>query len=245
VLAKLRSHIRHNVVGYLALFVALGGTTYAATGGNFILGRANTADAPTSLSSGATGPALRLTNTSTGAGARALGLNVAAGHAPFSVNSGAKVTNLNADKLDGMDSTSFVSSSKLQRVGPVEVTPLDGNSLVVEIATIGHFSFKGECNRGGGNDRVTVTINTDVDHSTYASMTQPGAGAQFGFGDMSAGNVYTVALADSPPGGGDFNPMSGSALGPDGQQVIFDLYQGQNARNQIGQCVFGGTFVLK
>lgn len=28
--AKLRSHVRHNAVGYLALFVALGGTSYAA-----------------------------------------------------------------------------------------------------------------------------------------------------------------------------------------------------------------------
>ena len=27
---RLRAHIRHNVVGYLALFVALGGASYAA-----------------------------------------------------------------------------------------------------------------------------------------------------------------------------------------------------------------------
>jgi hypothetical protein len=51
VLNALGSHVRRNTVGYIALFVALGGTSYAATGGNFILGQSNTAGAPTQLSS--------------------------------------------------------------------------------------------------------------------------------------------------------------------------------------------------
>ena len=92
------------VVAYLALFVALGGTTYAATGGNFILGQSNSANATTSLASSSTGPALKVTSTSAGF-ATALGLNVPSGHAPFTVNSGTKVTNLNADKLDGKDAS--------------------------------------------------------------------------------------------------------------------------------------------
>jgi hypothetical protein len=37
------AHVRGNVVGYIALFVALGGTAVATDGGNFILGRSNTA----------------------------------------------------------------------------------------------------------------------------------------------------------------------------------------------------------
>jgi hypothetical protein len=104
---KLRlSRPRHaTVVAYIALFVALGGTTYAATGGNFILGQSNTASSTTGLSAGVTGPAFRATNTSTGPAA---GFNVSAGHAPFTVNSGTKVTNLNADKIDGKDSTAFL-----------------------------------------------------------------------------------------------------------------------------------------
>ena len=102
---KLRSHIRHNVVGYIALFVALGGTTYAATGGNFILGRSNTASSTTSLSSSGSGPALKATNTSIGT---AGSFNVTAGHPPLKVNSGTKVANLNADKLDGKDSTALL-----------------------------------------------------------------------------------------------------------------------------------------
>jgi hypothetical protein len=105
---RIRSRPSHaTVVAYVALFVALGGTTYAATGGNFILGQPNSASSTTSLTrTGANaGKGLQVTNTSTGAGATALGLNVASGHPPFTVNSGTKVANLNADKLDGLDSS--------------------------------------------------------------------------------------------------------------------------------------------
>src|SRR5690349_8163638 len=104
----LRSHLSFaNVVSLVALFAALGGTTYAATGGNFILGKPNSASSTSSLTAPVSGKALQVNNTSGGAGATALGLNVASGHAPFTVNSGTKVANLNADKLDGVDSTGF------------------------------------------------------------------------------------------------------------------------------------------
>ena len=130
-LKTLGSHVRGNVVAYIALFIALGGTTYAATGQPFTLGQSNTANAPTSLTASPSfaGKALQVTNTNTGAGATALGLNVASGHAPFTVNSPTKVANLNADQLDGLDSTSFVPSSGFRRVGPVATTPPSPNGL--------------------------------------------------------------------------------------------------------------------
>jgi hypothetical protein len=97
------------IMGGLALFITLGGVGYAATGGNFILGQANTATTPSSLSAPvAGGKTLQLTNTSATAGSTALGLTVGAGKAPFTVNSSGKVTNLNADRLDGLDSTDYV-----------------------------------------------------------------------------------------------------------------------------------------
>ena len=72
----MRSRFRpsHANVCLPSLFVALGGTTYAATGGNFILGKANTASTQTSLTASPSfaGKALQLTNTNTGAGATAL-----------------------------------------------------------------------------------------------------------------------------------------------------------------------------
>jgi hypothetical protein len=117
---RFRSRPNHaTVVAYLALFVALGGTTYAATGGNFILGQANTATSQTGLTSNNAGKALNVTQQSTGTGATALGLNVPAGKPPFTVNSGTKVTNLNADKLDGKHITNWNVTDVIDTNGPL------------------------------------------------------------------------------------------------------------------------------
>ena len=80
------------VVAYVALFVALGGTSVAATGGTFVLGRSNYATTVTSLSNSAGTP---------------LSLSAKAGYAPLAVNSTKVVTRLNADLLDGLHSTAF------------------------------------------------------------------------------------------------------------------------------------------
>jgi hypothetical protein len=243
-LKTLGTHILNNVVGYVALFVALGGTTYAATGGNFILGQSNSASSTTALSAGTTGPAFKVTNTSTGT---AGSFNVAAGHPPLTVNSGTKVTNLNADKLDGLDSTQLVSSSSFRRVGPVLATPQSGESVTVLIATIGHFTFQGSCTRNvGGQDRVQTIIVSDVDSSAFGSITHSSAGSAFGEPNMVADQSYRLADGLSSAGSTPaFNPILGSAVALDNKGVTFNLYQGMHARGQGGWCVFGGSFVVK
>jgi hypothetical protein len=80
------------VIAYLALFFAMGGTAVAATGGTFLLGKANYATSTTSLSNSA---------------GSALALYPKAGTAPIVTNSTTRVTNLNADRLDGLDQASF------------------------------------------------------------------------------------------------------------------------------------------
>lgn len=65
---------------------------------------ASNATAGTFLGKSATAGALRAYNTG---GGPALALGVAAGKPPFTTNSATKVTNLNADKLDGLDSGAF------------------------------------------------------------------------------------------------------------------------------------------
>jgi hypothetical protein len=95
------------VMSAVALFVALGGVSYGATGGNFILGQANTASSSTALAAPFDGSALRVTNTNATANATALTLVVGAGRPPFTVNTDTKVNKLNADRLDGIDSTAF------------------------------------------------------------------------------------------------------------------------------------------
>ena len=61
------------VIASTALFVALGGPGYAATGGNFVLGGLNTATSPTSLTASGAGSTsgLSVTNSNQAAGSTA------------------------------------------------------------------------------------------------------------------------------------------------------------------------------
>jgi hypothetical protein len=110
VLNSLKRHLSPSlVVSCVALFVALGSAGYAATGGNFILGQANDADATSALSSNvATGPTLSLTNSG---GKPAAAFVTDSGKAPFTVNQGTKVSKLNADKIDGIDSLDLLKTT--------------------------------------------------------------------------------------------------------------------------------------
>jgi len=94
----------------LALLFGVATMAFAANGNNFILGSLkNAATQITRLTGNVSGgPALQVINPSTGTGSTALSLNVASGKTPMKVNSSTKVTNLNADQLDGLHSTQFV-----------------------------------------------------------------------------------------------------------------------------------------
>ncbi|RJS44816.1 hypothetical protein [Nocardioides cavernaquae] len=84
------------VAGAAAALVLGSGTAFAATGGKFILGKANTATTVTTLTN----------NYGT-----ALTLNSKAGQPSLRVNRNVKVPNLNSDLLDGKDSTAFALKS--------------------------------------------------------------------------------------------------------------------------------------
>ena len=57
---RIRSHLTYaNVMVTILAFIVLGGSAIAATGGNFILGKSNSASTATQLTSGA-GSALRV-----------------------------------------------------------------------------------------------------------------------------------------------------------------------------------------
>lgn len=79
------------VIAYLALFFALSGSAYAATGGTLFLGGNNVSGRQTLLSNTGTDPVL--------------GLRTRPGQQPLAVSPGSgKVSYLNADSLDGLDS---------------------------------------------------------------------------------------------------------------------------------------------
>jgi hypothetical protein len=113
-----------------------------ATTQTFVLGAANTPDAPSSVVAqnvddlgGMSAPMIKLTNSSTGSSATPLALKAGVGQPPLTVNTKAKVANLNADWLDGLDSSSFLpktgtatNSNALGGHGPSYFLPASGKA---------------------------------------------------------------------------------------------------------------------
>jgi hypothetical protein len=135
--AALRSLHPANVLT-LALALVLGaGGGAAATGGNFVVGEANTETATASLSNTKGTP---------------LSLSAPAGAAPLTVNRKALVTNLNAQYLSGFTFDQLAVQGGDGFTRPNTFTPIDGDG--VEVASTGHLS--------PGTYYVTATAMLDV-----------------------------------------------------------------------------------
>jgi hypothetical protein len=117
---------RAMAVAILALGFSMTGTALAVNP-SLLLDQGNSATGPTTVTADSTWPTsssqrlLQLTNANSATGATALGLNVASGHPPFTVNSTKKVANLNADLLDGKDSSAFTSGTGSNRFASANV----------------------------------------------------------------------------------------------------------------------------
>jgi hypothetical protein len=99
----------------LALVFGLASTASGANGGNFKLGQTNVATLITRLAGtqGANGTMFEVQNNNAGTDDTALSLKVQSGEPPMQVDSSTKVTNLNADQLDGLDSTNVLPDGDL------------------------------------------------------------------------------------------------------------------------------------
>jgi len=78
--------------------IALAGS---GVGGVFNLGQSNTVNQTTTLTGSKAGPMLQIVNTNSQTGSTPLSLQTATGKPPLTVNSATRVTNFNADKVDG------------------------------------------------------------------------------------------------------------------------------------------------
>jgi len=206
------------IVAYVALFVALGGTALATTQG-FILGSTNRVDAATAVTNikadgtqnAIANPLLSFQNLTTAAGATALALNVAAGHPPLTTNSATRVANLNADRLDGIDSTGLIQGQG--RIITVDTKVAAGAPPGTVLALPGFVTVQGQCNGATNNGQHFITTGphpvnelsdngeSNPDHETLpASTTQfsivawdtAPAGEYIMFSFESAGKVATL-----------------------------------------------------
>jgi hypothetical protein len=158
---SLRTPTHATVVSYLALFVALGGSAYAATGGDFILGHANKAGQTSSLTNAGAGPALKLASRK--------------GTPPLAVSNDTKVTNLNADTLDGLNSTAFARSSGFRTLSFHAASSLTPTRHT--LGTVLGDTISADCRVFGNNDvqlRVYLKTSNGSWSAGYASVINDG-----------------------------------------------------------------------
>jgi hypothetical protein len=206
------------VMGGLALFISLSGVAYAATGGNFILGQSNNATKQTKLTANVAARTLQLENGSTGAGASALGLTVASGKAPLTVNSNTRVVNLNADLLDGRSSTAFLlkgvhlSADASAAGGVVDVTNTGTSNGVQGLTgSIAASGVYGE-NTSGFGFGVAGRAGDDG-HAIYGDNTGSGFAGYFEDKVFLGGNLVCSGCVSANDISTDFIQGTGKAAG--------------------------------
>lgn len=172
------------------------GVTVAATGGTFLLGKSNSASTTTSL---------------TNSQGTALSLSSKSGTPPLKVNNTTKATNLNADLLDGLSSSSFqrrVSAScafGLKALGSTgAATCVPG---IQRFSTAGTHTYtvptgvhllQARVWGGGGGGGGSRLVDAEAGHNGAG-------GGQGGYVEVlipvTAGNVLTVVVGAAGAGG--------------------------------------------
>jgi deazaflavin-dependent oxidoreductase (nitroreductase family) len=161
------------VISLVALVFAMGGTAVAATGGNFILGKANTATSVSSLTN-TKGTALKLSSTAT--------------TPPLAVSNSVQVPNLNASELDGHTSGAFL---------PATGTAANSSALGGTPAS-GYMQGSGDTT--GARLTVTGTSSTDLLSSPGATLiancdvVSAGSGPELVIGSNSGTAAGATAL---------------------------------------------------
>jgi hypothetical protein len=180
-------------IGVVAVTL-IGGTASAVTT-DFLLNTSNTGKATTGLNaSGVNGKALQVTNTNTGSSATALGLSVASGHVPFTVNSTTQVPKLNASLLGGIPAGGFVQG-KGSTYGNAVAIPNNSTGPTLTVVP-GLMSFTPNCIGSIAEVQLTNISSTDSNFfvNDAASQIQPTPGWM----PLPPGAPY---IQDAPDGG--------------------------------------------
>jgi hypothetical protein len=207
ILRSLLSRGKFTVLALVAaLTLATASTALAGVGVGavFNLGVVNSVNAITTLVGSVAGPSLRIDNNSTNALATALDLQVEPGKAPMRVNSSTKVTSLNADLLDGQDSSAFLPSNGVRADGEVTdgfiddftsgaYTPVLSKTFVAPssgfLHITGSISAEDDCSLAGSG-RLAYRLRLDA-----TPVTDSFFGFELDYEDCA--NIATEVFADS------------------------------------------------
>jgi hypothetical protein len=121
------------VISLVALVFSMSGTAYAATGGTFVLGKANAESSVASLSN-SRGTALNLSSST--------------GKPPLTVNRSVQIPNLNASELHGISASGFIHGTGTTASKRVTVTGTGASALALTPGS----ALIGQCVAGTGGD---------------------------------------------------------------------------------------------
>jgi hypothetical protein len=226
-LNTLNFHVRRNVIAYVALFVALGGTSYAATGGNFILGKSNGAGTPTQLTSATTNAAgtLKVANTAS-SGGRAIQGTSNTGQGVYgysSQNAGLVGESLNFDGVYGVsNSATHAAVSAHNEVWGGYGLWAAGGDAANNTAAVHGQSTAGNAVEGISGKNTASGV--------YGQNTSSG------YGVAGRANSGTAVLGDSS-GGWAFNASGNATQSRTGGGFVKAMaFVSTGATDQIKQC---------
>jgi hypothetical protein len=157
----------------LAIVVGYDAASYAATGDSLILGSANKAKKTTKLTMKGRGPALSV--------------KTKAGYPPFAVSSSTKVENLNADTVDGVDSSALMNATTRRYVYSSQVAQPASSYLVDRLAPGSYVvSF---------NTNLTPSLGTPGSPSNVQCVLEAGGTTYGGAMDVYIGGFSALLSA--------------------------------------------------
>jgi hypothetical protein len=135
-----------------------------------------------------------------------------------------------SDKLDGKDSSEFLSGIKVARFALT-----DGQTK--DVLKSGPFTLTARCTISVAGDTAEILISTTQDHAAFDAADSD---ADLTSSDPEAGRQFVVATG--PNGTPQFSRVAdGVALAPDGTEIDgATLFAGVNVLGFTSQCVFGG-----
>lgn len=216
----MRTKLRKTVIAATIVVGVTAGmsTAFAGTGvgGVFNLGATNTVNAPTTLTGSTAGKQLQVTNTNTGSAATGIGITVASGKPPLTVNSKTLVPNLNAGLLGGKSASGFVQGTgNVMQTGLVVVGP-NSQVFLGTVPNIG--GLWGNCqNVNATTTEMQLDTNNALGNFLFASphaIYPTSGGGTFTILDSNGvdtaqittavGDVATITVsASTVPGNGD------------------------------------------
>lgn len=226
--ARVRAHLRGNLIAYLALFVALGGTASAA-----VIASKNSVNSKSIVNGQVRKPDVGK-NAVTGAkiaGDTVTGADVkesSLGQVPSAATAGIAG---NAGLLGGSPASAFAAAGKVLTAGRVAMV---GNQAQKTLITNGTVSLLANCPSGPGGDRPSLTVKTAA--GTTALFTATATNPATTNGSLPDGGEVEIQSFSTFPLSGTYNVVASNGKTLVGTFLSRGGFQGDG-------CIFSASAI--